>query len=111
MVSITFRFMTECEITLKACSHQEAYLQFKDLYHHGKPFHLRASSSSYPSQHIYPPLHNAILFEIDEQNQFNTMTMQGSYSQDILANLPDNWLRRIDASSNKRATKLEVTPH
>jgi len=46
------------------------------------------------------------MFEIDEQNQFSSMTMQGNYPQDILANLPANWLTRIDASGNKLATAL-----
>jgi len=111
MASITFRFTTECEITLEGCSHQEAYLRFKDLCQQKKAFNPRnvtppVTPFDGPSCHVYPPEENTVMFEIDEQNQFSSMTMQGNYPQDILANLPANWLTRIDASGNKLATAL-----
>lgn len=111
MASITFRFTTECEITFEGCSHQEAYLQFKDLYQLKKPFNLhKTPSQGKLPHHIYPPSDNVVLFEIDEQDQFNAMTLQGDYSLDILSNLPDNWLRRIGAPSNT-TTERGSAPH
>jgi len=102
MASITFRFTTECEITLEGCSYPEAYLQFKDLCQTKEAFNPRLMTpGGNLSCHVYPPEKNIVLFEIDEQDQFSTMTMQGNYPQDILANLPPNWLMRIDATTNK----------
>jgi len=112
MASITFRFTTECEITLEACSYQEAYLQFKDLCQQKKAFYPRAAPPlDSLSCRVYPPEQNTVLFEIDEQDQFSSMTLQGNYPQDILANLPANWRARIDASGNKQRVSLAVTPH
>jgi len=83
MASITFRFTTECEITLEGCSHQEAYLRFKDLCQQKKAFNPRnvtppVTPFDGPSCHVYPPEQNTVMFEIDEQNQFSSMTMQGA---------------------------------
>ncbi|NIB44534.1 hypothetical protein HBA55_33410 [Pseudomaricurvus alkylphenolicus] len=92
MPSMTFRFTTECELTFEGRSYEEAYLKFKDLCQSQKPL------ANPPQLKVYPPEDSTIYFEVDEQNQFSQMDMmKGDFKQDILQNLPDNWIRRIQS--------------
>lgn len=90
MPSMTFRFTTECELTLEGQSYEEVYLKFKDLCQQQQPI------SETPMMKVYPPEDSSIYFEIDEQNTFCEMGMiKGDFTQDILKNLPENWLQRV----------------
>lgn len=92
MPIMTFRFTTECELTLEAGSYEEAYLKFKDLYH------SQSTITHDPLIKIYPPENSTIFFEIDEQSTFSEIPMlKGNFKQDILDNLPSNWITRIQS--------------
>lgn len=90
MPTMTFRFTAECELTFEGQSYEEAYLKFKDLCQQQSPI------SESPFVKIYPPENSTILFEVDEQSTFSDMgMMKGDFKQDILSNLPQNWVTRI----------------
>lgn len=92
MPTMTFRFTTECELTFEGNSYEETYLKFKDLCHRQTPI------SESPFVKIYPPENSNILFEVDEQNTYTDMgMMKGDFKADILANLPQNWVTRIES--------------
>lgn len=92
MPSLTFRFTTECELTLNGDSYEEAYLKFKELYETDKAI------VATPTLKVYPPESSTIYFEVDEQDTFSQMEgIKGNFQQDILANLPANWIERIES--------------
>ncbi len=92
MPTMTFRFTTECELTLDGDSYEEAYLRFKDLCQQHRPI------CQSPTLKVYPPEESTIYFEVDEQNSFSEMGMiKGDFKQDILDNLPENWKLRIQS--------------
>ncbi len=97
MPTITFRFTTECELTFEGDSYEESYLRFKDVCQQQTPIINK------PFVKIYPPENGQILFEVDEQNTFSDMgMMKGNFKQDILANLPQNWVTRIESHARLR---------
>lgn len=49
MPSLTFRFTTECELTLNGASYEEAYLKFKELYETSNAI------VATPTLKVYPP--------------------------------------------------------
>lgn len=89
MPSMTFRFTTECELTLDGQSYEDIYLKFKDICQSDAPFLQQHQLT------LFPPEQSTVLFEVDEQNQFNAMELKGNFQQDIIENLPENWVRRI----------------
>ncbi|GAA5317657.1 MAG: hypothetical protein AseanaTS_28620 [Candidatus Pelagadaptatus aseana] len=92
MPSLTFRFTTECELTLNGASYEEAYLKFKELYQ------ANNAIVATPTLKVYPPESSTIYFEVDEQDTFSQMDgIKGDFQQDILANLPPNWIARIES--------------
>lgn len=92
MPSMTFRFTTECELTLEGSSYEEAYLKFKELYQNHGPI------IGTPTLKVFPPESSIVYFEIDEQNTFSQMEgIKGDFQQDIIANLPANWIERIES--------------
>ena len=103
MPCMTFRFATECEVTLDGASYEEIYLQFQDICHSSQAFDPnRALKAHNPHFKIFPPEQSTVYFEVDEQNQFNSMEIKGDFKQDILANLPTNWRERIDAKNHTK---------
>ena len=92
MPTMTFRFTTECELTLDGSSYEEAYLKFKELYQDHAPI------VGTPTLKVFPPESSTIYFEVDEQNTFSQMDgIKGDFQQDIIANLPPNWIERIES--------------
>lgn len=94
MPSMTFRFTTECELTIDGSSYEEAYLKFKDLCHGD------AKITDQPLLKVFPPENSTVYFEIDEQSDFTQIdALKGDFKQDILNNLPANWVERIQSHS------------
>ncbi len=94
MPSMTFRFTTECELTIDGDSYEEAYLKFKDLCHGD------ANITDQPQLKVFPPENSTVYFEIDEQSNFTQIdALKGDFKQDILNNLPANWVKRIQSHS------------
>lgn len=83
MPSMTFRFTTECELTLDGDSYEEVYLRFKDL------CHGNAAIAAHPQLEVFPPENSEVLFEIDDQKDFNRIDMfKGDFREDIVRNCP-----------------------
>ncbi len=93
MPSMTFRFATECELTLEGESYEEVYLRFKDLCHSDAPI------SNIPNLEVYPPENCEVFFEVDDQKEFSRIDMlKGDFKEDILRNCPDPIAQKIQNS-------------
>lgn len=93
MPSMTFRFTTECELTLEGESYEEVYLRFKDL------CHSDTSISNQPRLEVYPPESGEVFFEVDDQQEFSRIDMlKGDFKEDILRNCPEPIARKIQDS-------------
>ena len=91
MPSIKFRFDTECQVTIKGESYEEAYLRFKDFMHGESPI------STEEGVEIFPPEDPTIYFEVDDQTDYNTIdNFNGDFVKDILENCSHDIQTRID---------------
>ena len=78
MATMTFRFTTECELTLDAGSYEEAYLQFKDFMHGQRPQSTGALT-------VLPPETVQIFFQTDKDNDFHEIdSFKGDFRSDIM---------------------------
>ena len=94
MPSIKFRFDTECQVTIKGESYEEAYLRFKDFMHGESPI------STEKGVEIFPPEDPTIYFEVDDQTDYNTIdNFNGDFVKDILENCSHDIQTRIDHHS------------
>jgi len=92
MPSMTFRFVTECQLTLEGDSYEEAYLKFKDLCHGEMPI------ASHPKLEVFPPENSEVFFEVDDQEDFSRIEMlKGDFKEDILKNCPAAIAEKIQA--------------
>lgn len=79
MATMTFRFTTECELTLDADSYEEAYLQFKDFMHGQRPQSTSAVT-------VLPPETVQIFFQTDKDQNFHEIDrFKGDFISDITA--------------------------
>ena len=79
MATITFRFSTECEVTLEGSSYQDIYLQFKEFMH-GNQQVLGSADTV-----IYPPESVQLYFHTDQEQEFHEIpSFKGSYQADII---------------------------
>ena len=93
MPSMTFRFTTECELTLEGESYEEAYLRFKDL------CHGETSIAALPQLEVFPPENCEVFFEVDDQKEFSRIDMlKGDFKEDILKNCPAPIAQKIQNS-------------
>jgi len=77
MASMTFRFTTECELTLDADSYEEAYLQFKDFMH-------GQGSQCATALTVLPPETVQIFFQTDKDSTFHEIdSFKGDFRSDI----------------------------
>ncbi len=91
MPLIKFRFNTECQMTVEGDSYEEAYLRFKDFVHGAQPI------STASGLEICPPEDPTIFFEVDEQQDYNTIgNFKGDFVADIVDNCPPQMRARID---------------
>lgn len=79
MASITFRFITECELTLEGASYEEIYLQFKDFQHDVKARKVATNAL------VYPPESDQIFFKLDKESNFVEIPFfKGDYKRDMM---------------------------
>jgi hypothetical protein len=80
MAAIKFRFVTECEVTVTADTHEEAYLRFKDMVHGDLPISQQQGLT------VYPPEQSALYFSKDSEEEFHEVPMmKGDFKSDILS--------------------------
>ncbi|MBU3071113.1 hypothetical protein KOI40_14910 [Aestuariicella sp. G3-2] len=78
MLSMTFRFTTECELTLEGNSYEEIYLQFKDFQHGVPGVQERGVLKA------YPPETDQIFFQLDNNGSLQEIPyFKGSFQEDI----------------------------
>ena len=91
MPSLTFRFNTECEMTIAGDSYEEAYLRFKDFIHGDR----RLSTGEVE---VCPPEAPTIFFEIDDQTDYSTIEhFKGDFLKDILENCRADLRPRLES--------------
>jgi hypothetical protein len=80
MATMTFRFTTECEMTLSGETQQEVYLKFKDFLHGNKAIQREACLD------VCPPETDQMFFKTDQQSELVEIPhFKGAYAQDIFA--------------------------
>ena len=78
MAAITFRFTTECEMTISAATEQEAYLKFKDFLHGDSSVQYDACVS------VFPPETDQVFFKRSEQDELHEIAhFKGSFIEDF----------------------------
>ncbi len=84
MPAITFRFTTECEMTLRGDSYESIYLQFKDFIHKQSPL------SDTRNVRVYPPESEQMFFMLDnDDKQYEIAAFKGGFRDDILRHCND----------------------
>ncbi len=80
MSSITFRFATECEMTIKGKSYEDAYMKFKDFMHGDDSVQKDATVT------VCPPESDQLYFSLDQQyKMYEIEQFKGSFAADIEA--------------------------
>ena len=79
MPSMTFRFTTECEMTLRGASYEEIYLRFKDFQHGDLDVPRQAKLQ------VCPPESEQMFFQLDEQDDIHEIDFfKGNFVADIV---------------------------
>lgn len=79
MASMTFRFTTECEMTLDAASYEEAYLRFKDF------MRGQRTDDFTSAVNVLPPESVQIFFHTDHDDDFQEIgQFKGDFVEDIV---------------------------
>ena len=80
MPSMTFRFTTECELTMRGDSYEDIYLQFKEFMHGDRRVALQHAIS------VYPPESVQVFFHTDSSNTLHEIPQfKGDFKEDIVA--------------------------
>lgn len=80
MATMTFRFSTECELTIPGDSYEDIYLQFKEFMHGNRSIALNNAIS------VYPPESVQVFFHTDRNSTLHEIpAFKGSFSEDIVA--------------------------
>ncbi len=88
MPSMTFRFTTECELTLDGHSYEEIYLQFKDFMHGKSETKAQANVS------MSPPESGQIFFALDsDPRMMEIPRFKGDFTVDIAQHCPGKSLK------------------
>ncbi len=88
MPSLTFRFTTECEVTMKGESYEDIYLQFKDFMHGERPLPAKARTQ------VFPPETVQLYFHTDRGRKFHEIpAFKGDFRADIGSHLKAGELR------------------
>ena len=81
MSNITFRFTTECEMTLTGGSYEEAYLQFKSFMHGDQQVAKEAELL------VFPPESVQVFFDLNTGGQRHEISQfKGDFLVDIANN-------------------------
>lgn len=90
MPSMTFRFTTECEMTIDGDSYQEMYLQFKDFLHGVNDVQTQAKVF------VCPPESDQMFFSLDGAIEMTEIPyFKGSFEADIAQRAGDNPLKSV----------------
>ncbi len=88
MPAITFRFTTECEMTLRGDSYETIYLQFKDFMHKQRPIRETANVK------VFPPEREQMFFRLDDDvERYEIPAFKGAFKDDILRHCKDRPLK------------------
>lgn len=80
MPSMTFRFTTECELTMRGDSYEDIYLQFKEFMHGDRRIALQNAVS------VYPPETVQVFFHTDANETLHEIPhFKGDFKEDIVA--------------------------
>lgn len=80
MPSMTFRFTTECELTMRGDSYEDIYLQFKEFMHGDRRIALQNAISVYPPESVQLFFHTESSEVLHEIPHF-----KGDFKEDIVA--------------------------
>lgn len=90
MPSMTFRFTTECEMTLEGNSYQEMYLQFKDF------LHGETQVQDSCQLVVCPPESDQMFFSLDGADErVEIPYFKGSFEADIAQRVNGNPLKSV----------------
>jgi len=93
MASMTFRFTTECEMTLDAVSYEEAYLQFKDFMRGQRMADASCALTVLPPESVH------IFFHTDHNDDFHEISeFKGDFREDIAMRCDAGQLVRTNAT-------------
>lgn len=80
MPSMTFRFTTECELTMRGDSYEDIYLQFKEFMHGDRRVALQHAIA------VYPPESVQLFFHTDGSDTLHEIPQfKGDFNADIVA--------------------------
>lgn len=84
MASMTFRFTTECELTLQGASYEDIYLRLKDFMH---------GDMSVPDEArvaVYPPATDQVFFQVEgDARLYEIPYFKGAFAQDVAGTCRD----------------------
>lgn len=104
MLSMTFRFTTECELTLEGNSYEEIYLQFKDFQHGVSGIQERGTLK------VYPPETDQIFFQLDSDGSLQEIPyFKGSFQADIAQRCQGRELQAEPAGVRQVVLPKQVT--
>lgn len=86
MPQVTFRFVTECELTFSAQSYEEAYLQFKDF--------QRGADINAESVQLMacPPETDSVYFRLDDEQDYHEINhFKGDFKTDMGGHTPHSY--------------------
>lgn len=80
MPSMTFRFTTECELSMRGDSYEDIYLQFKEFIHGDRRIPLQHAVT------VYPPESVQVFFHTDSSDTLREIPQfKGDFKEDIVA--------------------------
>ena len=100
MPTMTFRFTTECELTLDGDSYETIYLRFKDFMHGVSDVQKKAQVV------VYPPESEQMFFQLDNETEFREIPyFKGGFSDDIARYCDGRSLRPATMQSPRMLAK------
>lgn len=100
MPTMTFRFTTECEMTLEGESYEDIYLRFKDFMHGTMDVQKKARIM------VYPPESEQMFFHLDTETEFHEIPyFKGGFGDDIVRHCEGQSLRSTPIFSTQMLAK------
>ncbi len=88
MATMTFRFTTECELTLTGVSYEDIYLRLKDFMHGDMKVPTEGSVA------VYPPATDQLFFQVDDDARlYEVPYFKGAFEKDVSDICRDRSLR------------------
>ena len=103
MPAITFRFATECEMTLQGPSYEDIYLRFKDFMHGD----LSVAQDGEIS--VCPPESDQMFFHLEQQETLHEIPFfKGGFKQDIAERCDEDLLTTPSPQPNRMMLSQKV---